>query len=309
MTSSRTLLITGATGKQGGALIKSILSSQPTPPFKILAVTRNPSSASAQALASKPNVSLIQGDFSDTPAIFEKAGGPGKIWGVFGVQLPAMGPFAKDDQEIVQGKALVDAAVANGVKHFVYSSVDRGGREKSDADPTYVPHFKTKFEIEKHLKEQAAKSPQKMSWTILRPVGFMGNLTPTFPGKGFAVCWQQMGGKKMQLIAIEDIGFFGAAAFKDPQKYNGEAITLVGDRLSFEEAAKIFKEEMGYDLPLTWGLVGRGIKFMLKDLGLMMKWIEETGYGTDTSELRKIHPGLQDFRTWLKETSTFKPAS
>lgn len=80
---------------------------------------------------------IIEGDLNDCPAIFEKAGGQGAIWGVFSVQLPAFGSRGPEDLEEKQGFALVDAAVVNGVSHFVYSSIDRGG-PKSDNDPTYV---------------------------------------------------------------------------------------------------------------------------------------------------------------------------
>jgi uncharacterized protein YbjT (DUF2867 family) len=72
--------------------------------------------------------------------------------------------------EEAQGKALVDASIANGVEYFVYSSVDRGGDEESWENPTSIPHFAAKHRIELHLRETAA---DKMMWTILRPTVFM----------------------------------------------------------------------------------------------------------------------------------------
>lgn len=74
------------------------------------------------------------------------------------------------DVEIAQGKAMVDGALANGVKFFVYSSVDRGGEEKSYETKTKIPHFISKHDVEHHLVE---KSKGKMEWTILRPCTFM----------------------------------------------------------------------------------------------------------------------------------------
>lgn len=87
-TMSRAVLVTGATGKQGGAVVKSLL--QAKADFTIIAVTRNPSSPAAQKLkALAPNISLVRGDLSDAEAIFtnakEVANGP--IWGVYSIQV------------------------------------------------------------------------------------------------------------------------------------------------------------------------------------------------------------------------------
>ena len=166
MASQKNLLITGATGKQGGATISALLAGSPDT-FHILALTRNPSSPRAKSLiALSPNVSVLKGDLSDCPAVFRRASRP--IWGVFSVQLPDFQQKGPQGTEEKQGKALVDAAVANGVQHFVYASVERGGPERSETDPTDVPHFASKYAIEQHLKVQAAESTQRMSWTILR---------------------------------------------------------------------------------------------------------------------------------------------
>ncbi|KAK3078102.1 hypothetical protein LTS18_008438, partial [Coniosporium uncinatum] len=129
----RNLVVTGATGKQGGALISALLCKGPSNPFKIYAITRNPASHSAQALASKPNISIIKGDLDDSAAILAQIPQP---WGVFGVTMPL--PNARVEE--ANGKKLVDAAAAAGVKHFVFTSADRGG-DRSNDDETNVPHF------------------------------------------------------------------------------------------------------------------------------------------------------------------------
>jgi hypothetical protein len=66
----------------------------------------------------------------------------------------------------------VDGALEHEVKHFVYTSVDRGGDEKSYDNPTDIPHFISKYRIEHHLVDKAG---DKMGWTILRPVAFTDN--------------------------------------------------------------------------------------------------------------------------------------
>ncbi|RQM07430.1 hypothetical protein DH86_00002873, partial [Scytalidium sp. 3C] len=77
-----------------------------------------------------------------------------------------------------QGKAIIDASIENKVKKFVYSSVDRGG-ETSSSNPTDVPHFISKHNIEQYLFQQAKGN--SLQWTVLRPVAFFENLVPGFP--------------------------------------------------------------------------------------------------------------------------------
>ena len=297
------ILVSGATGKQGGAVIKALLADPPAFPFRILALTRNKNSAAAKALASKPNVELLQGDLNHCPAIFEEAGGKGSIWGVFSVQLPAFGSKDGADIEEKQGCALVDAAVANGVSHFVYTSVDRGGPH-SDNDPTNVPHFISKYKIEEHLK---AKAGSTMSWTILRPVAFMENLTPDIMGRGFAAMWRNMGEVKLQLVSTTDIGRFAALALSDPEKFNQKSISLAGDELTQLEGNEVFWKVFGRNMPRSYGFMGSLFQYMVKELGIMFKWFVDVGYKSDIAECKRLNPKMQDFETWLKEESKFKP--
>ncbi|KAJ5721453.1 uncharacterized protein N7483_009387 [Penicillium malachiteum] len=148
------VLITGATGKQGGSLIRSLVSRNA--PFEILAVTRNPTSASAQKLKSlSSKIKLVEGDLDSPADIFQKAQSltSVEIWGVYSVQA-AIGNSGEESQD----KALVDEAIKQNVKFFVYSSVDRGGDERSYKNPTKIPHFVKKHNIEKHLLEDLKNS-------------------------------------------------------------------------------------------------------------------------------------------------------
>jgi uncharacterized protein YbjT (DUF2867 family) len=141
--STRNILVTGATGKQGGALIKALLAKPPPYDHRILALTRKTTSAAAKALAANPKVTLIEGDLENAGNIFTKVGGVGSVFAVFCVVLPSM-KKSTEGQETRQGINLIDAALAHNVKHFVYSSVDRGGADQSEVDATNVPHFITK---------------------------------------------------------------------------------------------------------------------------------------------------------------------
>lgn len=157
---SHKILIAGATGKQGGAVLKHLLSSPNATEFSYLAVTRNPTSVGALSLASSPSVSLVQGDFQNAGKIFSQLEEP--IWGTMLVTMPGK-------NEETQGKAMVDEAIKAKVRHFVFASLDRNDNSK----PTEVPHFASKHNIEQYLMARAKETG--MTWTILRPVAFMDN--------------------------------------------------------------------------------------------------------------------------------------
>ena len=296
------ILVTGATGKQGRAVLDALLETQPSPPTKIFALTRNASSGSAQALAAKPNVSLVEGDLDDPAAIFARTG---TVQAVFSVQ-PALGGGATPEREEMQGKALVDAAVAAKVQHFVYTSVDRGGTAKSDNDPTDVPHFRSKYNIEKHLLGGAAAArPRPMTWTILRPTSFFEGLTPDFMGKVFSATWMSMGDHKLHFVSTRDIGRLAALALRNPGDFAGQAISMAGDYLTHAEARAVFRREMGFELPTTFGFFGSLLRWGVRDMGLMFTWLEDVGFAVDIPALKKRLPELQDFGTWLRQSSGF----
>ncbi len=306
---AKNLLILGATGKQGKNVINSILDSPSHDDYTLLAVTRNTTSASAAALAKKsPRIKLVQGNLDDCPAIFTealKATQNRSIWGVFSVQQ-AVQDGATQEREERQGKALIDAAIANGATHFVYSSVDRGG-DKSSQNPTYVPHFISKHNIEKHLEEKTADG--KMSYTILRPVAFMDGMTADFSGKMMAT-WIKIlkRSKPLQFIACSDIGFFAAQSFlqSESPEYHNKAISLAGDAQNYDGLNKIFKEKIGYNIPTTYEFFARFVKWMVTELNVMFRWFDEEGYGADIPALRKMHPGLLGLGDWLVKESQFK---
>ncbi|PTB77758.1 NAD(P)-binding protein [Trichoderma longibrachiatum ATCC 18648] len=302
---SRSLLITGATGRQGGAAIRALLSKNAD--FKLLAVTRDKTSPSAQKLASlSPKVTLLQGDLNKTDALFEQARDltGSSPWGVFSVQ--ALQPGAKGPPlEQAQGTSLIDSALKAGVKHFVYSSVDRHG-EKSFANPTDIPHFISKHNIEHHLVNATTKSHQ-MSWTILRPVAFMDNLDGGFLGKIFATAIRAKlspGNKPLQLVATEDIGEVAAEAFRRPDEYSGKAISLAGDEVTFQQLSDIFREKTGSPVPVTWDFMAKLVFAASKEMRTMFDFFEKEGYGADIAALRTQYPQLKDLRTWL-ETSPY----
>jgi uncharacterized protein YbjT (DUF2867 family) len=311
---TKAILITGATGKQGGSILKQLATHPSNPQFTLLAVTRNTTSASARKIAERyPGVLLTQGDLNDAPALFksakdalQRAGKPEKIWGTYSVQV-SLGPGVTFESEVKQGKALIDESLKHGVSHFVYSSVDRGGNAKSFDNETPIPHFQSKFQIEKHLLEQAGSKGEKMGWTILRPVAFMDNLEPGIPTKVFlAALRDTLQDKPLQWVSIDDIGLFGAKAFREPEGWNTRAEALAGDELTFEELSGCFDRATGSPAPATYGILGSVLKWAVTEVNVMITWFKTDGYGADINKLRTEEPELCNFERWLKERSAFK---
>jgi uncharacterized protein YbjT (DUF2867 family) len=259
---TKIFLIVGATGTQGSSVVSAMLSNPSLPSIQILALTRNTSSSKARALAADPRVTLLAGDPTAPEEIFKNANT--QIDGVFCVTVH--GPKGSEE---AQAEGLIDASIAHGVKHLVFTSADRGGEVVSDTNPTPVAHIATKYRIERYLKEKTQGT--SMAWTILRPTTFMDNMSPDFNGKAFEAMWRQVGKKPVQLVAARDIGHFGAMALLQPEKYSGKAIGIAGDELNFEEALVVFKRTMGYDMPTTFCAVGSIVKMAMPDLGAMFK--------------------------------------
>ena len=270
----KVLLITGATGKQGGSAIDALLASPRASEFSILGVTRSTDSPSAQKLAAKsPLIKLIQGDFADVPAMFRAAsdaaaGRP--VWGVFSVQVPS-GKGQSPETEERYGKTMVDEARRQGVAQFVYASVDRGGEPRSWDNPTDIPHFASKHNIELHLR--ASTRGTAMGWTILRPVAFMDNFAPGFGTKVFGAALQaRLGEKPLQFVAVRDIGRAAARAFLEPDAYRGKAVGLAGAELTFRQLSDAFEQATGDPLRPTFGFLGSAFLWAVPEMAKMMSW-------------------------------------
>jgi len=188
------------------------------------------------------------------------------------------------------------------VKHFVYSSVERGGDEASWKTETPIPHFQSKYVIEHHLKDNAGQ----MGWTVLRPVAFMDNLEPGFPTQVFMAAMRDtLGSRPNQWIATSDIGVFAKLSFESPEKYNHKAIGLAGDELTQEQLSQAFKNKTGQAMDGTFWFLGSFLKYMVTELGTMINWFGSDGYKVNIPELKKMHPGLMDMETWIEKKSNF----
>ncbi|MFI2712177.1 NmrA/HSCARG family protein, partial [Micromonospora sp. NPDC018662] len=226
MPDDRTILVTGATGTQGGATVRALLDrGRP-----VRALVRDPDGDAARALAAR-GVSLARGDLTDPASLRAAMAG---VHGVFSVQT-FMAPGGLG-AEVRQGRAVADAAAATGVRHVVYSSV--GGADRSSG----VPHFESKWAIERHLRRVGVPT------TVVRPTFFMDNFLgfgPEVVDGALVVRLALAPSTRVQLVAAEDIGRLAATAFDEPDEFVGRAIELAGDELTGPEMAQRFGAAAG----------------------------------------------------------------
>ena len=180
MASDRTILITGVTGKQGGAVAQALQGSG----FHLRGLTRVPDGERATALA-RQGIDIVKGDFDDEATLRRALAG---AWGVFAVQNAGE---AGAERVEAQGKRLAALAREAGVEHFVYTSVESAHKR------TGVPHFDDKWRI-----EETVRSLNFPSHVILRPVFFMENLLAPFSLQGSTLAWALGPGTK----AADDCG-------------------------------------------------------------------------------------------------------
>ncbi|MGB3940895.1 MAG: NmrA/HSCARG family protein [Candidatus Manganitrophaceae bacterium] len=268
------ILVTGGTGQQGGAVVRSLLRQG----AKVRLLTRN--RAKAQSLE-KEGAEVAVGDFTDRNSLDAALKGVKKLF--------LMTTFFEKgiEGEVQQGITLIDAAKTAGVEHLVFTSVGSADQK------TGIPHFESKRRVEEYLQKSGLPA------TILRPTGFMENFGTYFrPSPQGIITLPLRPDTKLQMIAVRDIGEFGAAAFLHPAKFIGQAIDLAGDALTMPEVAALLSR------------AGRPVEFqqmpeneveaaMGRDFALMFRWFNEGGYSVDIPALRK---------RWGIPLTTFKEA-
>jgi uncharacterized protein YbjT (DUF2867 family) len=228
---------------------------------------------------------LVEGDLDDPEAVRSALRG---CYGIFAVLTwTEEGPTG----ETRQGRTLADAAEAEGVQHFLYSSV--GGADQR----TGIPHFESKAANERYMKRVG------LPLSVLRPVYFMENFNaPTarrMISEGNLVMALDPG-KRLQMISVEDVGFMAAIILDNPEDWIGRTIEIAGDSLTMPQAAERFSVVAGRavffrERPL------QDLKRIDNERYLMMKWLNERGYDADIEAVRKIHPSLMDLEQWLSK--------
>jgi uncharacterized protein YbjT (DUF2867 family) len=273
------VLITGATGKQGGATLRHLAKRGG---FKLRALTRKPDGDAAKAVAAL-GAEVVAGDLDDVASLEHALGG---AWGVYAIQNTWEAGVEKEEE---QGKRIAKLAKEKGVQRFVYTSV--GSADKK----TGIPHFENKFRVEETVK--ALGFP---SYAILRPVTFMENLLSPWSLQGDKLTSGVAPTTKLQMIAVDDIGKFGAKAFADADQMKDVAIDIAGDSLTMTEAAAALGAVVGKTLTFQQTPLA-AIRQRSEDLALMTEWFERVGYSADIAgneERFGIH--ALTFAEWIR---------
>ena len=276
VTTDRPILVTGATGQQGGATARHLLDAR----AEVRALVRDPESPRAAALRAA-GAELAVGDLTDRASLDAALSG---VHGVFSVQ-PTTGSGAPAD-ETRMGFNVAEAAAAAGVEHLVYSSV--GAVQVNGRGTGWQP----KLEIEQRIAEFGLPA------TVLRPVMFMENHPDPRIGIRSELSALRLAPDhvRIQLIAVDDIGAFAAIVFGDPDRHLGRAYELAGDELTKRELAAKITAATGIAPDLTPPAERPRLGF---DLDAMIRNNSFGGWSADIPALRAIHPGLKTYDTWL----------
>jgi uncharacterized protein YbjT (DUF2867 family) len=279
MSKKLTVVVTGATGKQGGAVVRNLLDRG----HEVRAVTRDTTSAKAGAL-SKAGVTLVRASFEDTAALTKALEGATSLFAM-------TTPFEVGTQaETRQGISAADAAKAAGV-HLVFNSAGSANRR------TGVPHFDSKYAVEEHISRIGVRA------TVLAPVYFMENLyfgkeqlakgvyaSPLPPTRPLAQ------------VAVADIGAVAVRLLEDPDRFAGKRFDLGGDELTGNEVIAILSRVTGR--PFTYFQVPLDVirQRMGEDGTRMYEWFDRVGYTFDRAALRREFPevAFHDFESWAK---------
>jgi uncharacterized protein YbjT (DUF2867 family) len=265
MADERTVLITGATGRQGGATARSLKGKG----FKLRAMTRHPESDAAKAVARDTGAELVQGDLDDAASLRTSLK---NTWGVFGVQNTWEAGVEKEEE---QGKRLASLAREAGVQHYVYTSVASADRK------TGIPHFDNKWRIEETIR--ALGFP---SYVIFRPVFFMENLTSPWFLNGDAIYAGMPPALKLQMIAVEDIGKYAAYGFTNADKLNRREIDIAADEATMPEVAAALSRGMGRTISFVQVPISE-VRKNSDDFATMLEWFDRVGYDVDIPAIEK----------------------
>lgn len=277
-----TVLVTGATGKQGGALARLLLKRG----HRVRAFVRSPDSPPAKELEER-GAELVPGDFDDPDSI-ERA-----MQGVDAVFAMAT-PFEAGglEAEVRHGRYLIDTAKLTHVRHFLYSSVAGANQN------TGIPHFETKHVVEEHLRHSG------LPYTIVAPVFFMENfLGPAFSQRlregVLALALPRHRG--LQMIPMADIAAFCTRVLEWPEELFGQRIEIASDEVTGEQAAALVSYVSGHklryeEIPLET------LRSHSEDLARMFEWLQREGYHADISGLRRDYPevGWHTFEDWAR---------
>ena len=273
----RLILVTGATGHQGGAAIHHLRQKN----FPLRAVTRDLGQPKTRSLVNQ-GVEIVRADLEDPESLTKALDG---TYGVYSVQSHAAGV----ESEVRQGINLADAAKRLRISHFVYSSVASADKN------TGIPHFDSKFRIEEHIRATG------LPFSIIRPVFFMENWLGMKSGIDTGTLALPLRPEtRLQMIAVDDIGAFISLAFEHPGKWNGRTMDIAGAELSMAELVQVFTRVSGREVRYRQVPWDQFEKQLGPEMAKMYKWFEDGGPHVDIASVEREYPRLTSFERWIK---------
>jgi len=284
--SNQTILVTGATGNQGGAVARHLLQRGN---FTVRAFVRDQNKPAAQALK-QAGAELVEGDFSDRASLDRALQGAD---GVFSVQN-----FQDElEAEIREGKAVADAAKAAGTQHLVYSSV--GSAERN----TGIPHFDSKFEVEEYTRASG------LPYTILRPVFFFYNYNAMRPMVENGTLAQPLSpDTKLQQLSEEDYGEMVAEVFERPTEFLHRELEVASVEMTMPEIAAAFSQVLGKTVNYQQIPFEAFEQQAGEEVTIMYHWFENVGYAADLAQLKRDFPEPTNFEPYLRDHGWAKSA-
>ena len=264
---ARSVLVTGATGNQGGAVAEHLLASGEE--FDVRGLTRDPSSEAAQELESH-GVTMVEGDLNDPETLREPVSDADAVFAVTNFWTQGY------ERQVEQGTNLADVAAEEGVDQFVLSGVGSHHHE------TGIPHFDSAWEIEQHA--QGLDLPM----TVLQPVFFFQNFEAFVEDilEG-TIALPLAEGVALQMIDVDDVGRAAAVSLADPEAFVGERFELAGDELTLAEAANVLSEVTGVDVEPYHVPIEDAYEEFGEEFTVMCEWFNEVGYDADVETLEE----------------------
>ena len=283
-TTGRTIAVLGATGRQGGQVVRHLLQDG----WTVRALTRAPDGRKASELG-RLGAHPVRADLEDEKSLdaaFADA------HGLYSVQVPHSGSI---EIEIRQGLNAGKAASRAGVRHVVYGSAGLDQRKRG------IEQWDAKIEIARGFRELG------LPLTVLRPMAFMELMTDAayFPQSSTWYTMPKLLGEdhRVAWISVQDLGAIAAKAFAAPERFVGRELNLVADVRSIAECREIYREVNGRRpprFPLPLFLFRR---FVGDDVIRMWSWLHDHPVDADPAETREIHPEAMDVRAWLQTTT------
>lgn len=305
MAEQKIIAVVGATGQQGGGLVRAILA-DPESGFSVRALTRNPDSDKAQELA-RLGAEVVQADIDDEASVAKA------LEGAYGAYLVTnFWEHLSPEREYAQARNLAQASKTAGIEHAIWSTLeDTRDSVPLDDDrmPTLmgqykVPHFDVKGEANALFTE--AGVPTTFLQTTFYWEGFLGFLPVQRQEDGSLVLAMAMGDSKLAGIASEDIGRTAFGAFKRGKELVGETVSIAGEHLTGAEIVATFSEVLGqpaHYVPVAFDDLRAAGFPAAEEVGNMFQYYAEfadefTGR-RDLDAVRELNPSLQSFKEWL----------